>query len=153
MYELLNGIKHWRQRRDGDCLVACCKQILAYLGIEKDEGWLWQRLRATGVTPFSNLEKLAPALGVVVEIYRGGTPDAFVSYLESGLPVLVAVDADDVQFWPYTHHQAVVVVGFDEQQVFVHDPMQIEAPFAVDLDSFLLAWSRRDEQYAVIRLA
>lgn len=153
MYVLLNGIKHWRQRREGDCLVACCKQVLTYLGIEKEEGWLWQRLHADGVTPFSNMERLAPTLGVIVEIYTGGTPDAFAPYLESGLPVLVAVDADDVQFWPYTHHHAVVVVGFDEQQVFVHDPMQVEAPLAVYLDSFLLAWSRRDEQYAVMRLA
>jgi ABC-type bacteriocin/lantibiotic exporter with double-glycine peptidase domain len=146
-------MRHWCQRDEGECLVACCKIVLDYLGIQKDEAWLWRRLAAGSVTPFPNLAKLSTALGVVVEIQTGESPETFAPYLESGLPVIAAVDADDPRYWPYTHHHAVVVVGFDAQQVFVHDPAQAEAPLAIDRDTFLLVWSRRDFQYAVIRLS
>lgn len=125
---------------------------LAYLGITKTEKWLWRRLTAGDVTPFPNLEKLAPVLGVIVEIHTEGTLQQFEPYIEAGLPVIVVVDTDDAHYWPYVRHHAVVVVGFDEQSVYVNDPAQTEAPLAVNIGTFLLAWLRRDYQYAVIRL-
>lgn len=151
---LLNNIGHWRQRYEDDCLVACAKMVLAYLGIEKSENWLWQHLRSGLITPFSNLEKLAEVLGLRVEL--GAWRDdvtLFGPYLETGLPVLVAVDADVASEWPYDKHHAVVVIGFDDTHVYVHDPAQAETPFAIDAETFLLAWSRREYEYAVIRLA
>jgi len=105
------------------------------------------------VTPFPNIANLADALGLVVEIHTDGTLERFEPYIESGLPVIVAVDADDPQDWPYVRHHAVVVIGFDDQHVFVNDPAQLETGLAVDLNTFMLAWSRRDYDYAVIRLA
>ncbi|MFN8495667.1 MAG: C39 family peptidase [Caldilineaceae bacterium] len=126
--------------------------VLDYLGIPKDETWLWRRLTAGDVTPFPNLEKLGPALGIIVEIHTEGALAQFEPYIEAGLPVIVAVDTDDAHYWPYVRHHAVVVIGFDEQSVYVNDPAQTEAPLAVDMDTFLLAWLRRDYQYAVIRL-
>jgi hypothetical protein len=127
--------------------------VLDYLGIEKDEAWLWRRLTAEHVTPFPHLAKLAAALGIVVEVRTEGVLEQFGPHLESGLPVIVAVDADDPSYWPYVPHHAAVVVGFDEQRVFVNDPVHPEAPLELDRDTFLLAWSRRDFQYGVIRLA
>jgi predicted double-glycine peptidase len=127
--------------------------VLDYLGIEKDEAWLWRLLTAEHVTPFSHLARLAPALGLVVEVHTEGVLEQVGPLLESGLPLIVAVDADSPSYWPYVRHHAVVVVGFDEHHVFVNDPAHPEAPLAVDRDTFLLAWSRRDFQYSVIRLA
>lgn len=150
---LLSDPKYWPQRRDGECLVACCKMVLAYLGIEKSEDWLWRHLATDEVTPFPKIEALAPLLGVIIELHKDGVPENFAPYLESGLPVIAAIDADDVRYWPYTHNHAVVVVGFNEQIVFVYDPAQPETPLAVDIGAFMLVWSRRDFQYAVIRLA
>jgi len=150
---LLNDFNHWPQRHEGECLVACCKMVLAYLGIERSVDWLWQRLRSGEITPFIKVEELADALGLVVEVAEDGELAAFGPVLDSGLPVIVAVDADSLRYWPYTRHHAVVVIGFDEQRVYVHDPAQAEAPLAIDLDTFLLAWSRREYEYAVIRLA
>ena len=150
---LLDGIQNWRQRREDDCLMACCKQVLTSLAIERSEAWLWRQLAAGDVTPFPNIANLADALGLVVEIHTDGTLERFEPYIESGLPVIVAVDADDPQDWPYVRHHAVVVIGFDDQHVFVNDPAQLETGLAVDLNTFMLAWSRRDYDYAVIRLA
>lgn len=76
----------------------------------------------------------------------------FDPYIESGLPVIVAVDADTADQWPYYRDHAVVVIGFNDEYVFVNDPAQAEAPLEIDIDTFLLAWANRDYQYAVIRL-
>lgn len=149
---LLNNVQHWRQRYEDDCLVACAKMVLAYLGIGRDADWLGRRLTVGQVTPFPNLKNLAGALGVTVEVDTQGRLEQFGPSIESGLPVIVAVDADAPQYWPYVRHHAVVVVGFDDQHVFVHDPAQPAGPLAVDMGTFLLAWSRRDFQYGVIRL-
>jgi ABC-type bacteriocin/lantibiotic exporter with double-glycine peptidase domain len=149
---LLSNIRNWRQQHEDDCLVASCKTVLDYLGIEKDKEWLWHRLLAGEVTPFPNIKNLAATLGVVVEVQTDGTLEMFESLIESGLPVIVAVDADSPRYWPYVRHHAVVVIGFDEQRVFVNDPAQPEEPLEVDVDTFLLAWLRRNYQYAVLRL-
>lgn len=151
---LLSGIRSKQQRDEYDCVVVCCQMIFGYLGIDKDEEWLWKHLRSGQITPFSKVQNLATELGLVVEL--GSWQDdltLFVPYIESGLPVIVAVDTDAAAYWPYYRDHAVVVVGFDDAHVFVNDPAQVEAPLAVDIDTFLLAWANRDYAYAVIRLA
>lgn len=149
---LLGGIKNWRQQHEDDCLVACCKQVLDSLVIYRSETWLWRQLSSGGVTPFPNIANLADVLGIVVEIHTDGALNRFEPYIESGLPIIVAVDADDPRDWPYVRHHAVVVIGFDSEYVFVNDPAQAETGLAVEINTFLLAWSRRDYDYAVIRL-
>ncbi|MEZ4865079.1 MAG: C39 family peptidase [Caldilineaceae bacterium] len=151
---LLSGIRNKQQQDEYGCLVVCCQMILGYLGIDKDEEWLWKQLRAGSITPFSKVQNLATDLGLVVE--RSSWQDdlrLFEPYIESGLPVIVAVDADHTAYWPYYRDHAVIVIGFDEAHVFVNDPAQAEAPLAVDIGTFLLAWANRDYEYAVIRLA
>jgi len=98
---LLSGIEHWRQQHDYDCLVACCRMVLDYLGIDKSEEWLWAQLRADEITPFSNVKKLSNELGLVVEVASRGDLSTFASYVEAGLPILVAVDADLLSEWPH----------------------------------------------------
>ena len=150
---LLDNFRHWQQQHEDDCLVACCKMVLDYLGITKSEAWLWHRLSSGDVTPFPTVAKLADELGLTVEVAYWGSLTTFGAYIESGLPILVAVNADDPKDWPYVSNHAVVVIGFDDQHVFVHDPAQPETPLEISIASFLLAWSNRDYEYAVIRLA
>jgi hypothetical protein len=126
--------------------------VLAYLGIEWDVEWLWRRLTVGQVTPFPQLRNLADALGVVVEAaYRWPVGTVWTIHC-----IRLAGDRGGGRrrpaYRPYVRHHAVVVVGFDDQHVFVHDPAQPAGPLAVDMGTFLLAWSRRDFQYSVIRL-
>ncbi|MBV7326925.1 C39 family peptidase [Chloroflexi bacterium TSY] len=150
---LLNNFNHWQQRHEDDCLVACCKMVLSYLGIEKSESWLWQLLSSGDVTPFPHVKILADELGLNIE-YGYGRDDLtlFAPYLETGLPVIVSVDADRSDEWPYVDNHAVVVVGFDDTHVYVNDPALSDTPLAVDIDLFLLEWSNRGYQYAVLSL-
>lgn len=151
---LLESVKNKQQRGDYDCLVTCCQQVLGNLGIEQSERWLWRQLQAsTGqVTSFTNVKNLETSLGLVVEHHYNGTIERFAPYIEAGLPIIVAVDADIPTKWPYYGHHAVVVIGFDDETVYVNDPAQVETGRAVEVDTFQLAWERRDYQYAVIRL-
>jgi len=128
--------------------------VLDYLGIAKSADWLWQRLSAGDVTPFPKVATLAAELGLMVEFgYWRDDLTLFGPAIEVGLPVLVAVDADVAEAWPHVANHAVVVVGFDDDHVYVDDPAQTETSFAVEAETFLLAWSRREYEYAVIRLA
>jgi ABC-type bacteriocin/lantibiotic exporter with double-glycine peptidase domain len=155
---LLSNIEHRAQRaperREADCLVACAAMVLDYLGIRRQYGWLSRVLETTAIgTPFSHLEKLRDALGVGVELGENGTLATFEPLLDSGLPIIVAVDTDDPEQWPHYPNHAVVVVGFSTEQMYVNNPAVSEAPQEIEVETFLWAWSRRDYEYAVIRLA
>ena len=56
---------------------------------------------------------------------------------------------------PYTAEQtnhALVVLGMDENYVYVNDPAFRVAPIPVPIGDFELAWLARDEFYAVLSL-
>jgi hypothetical protein len=44
----------------------------------------------------------------------------------------------------------LLVVGYDESQLYVNDPHCPEAPLAVPRGDFELAWLERDYHYALI---
>ncbi len=150
---LLSDIRHWRQEREADCLVACAVMVLEYLGIYRGYSWLGKALQTTAIgTPFRNLTNLHNILGVHVIVDIDGALSDFETVLDLGLPIIVAVDSDDANIWPYYQNHAVVVAGFNKETIFINDPATQEAPQEVALKTFLWAWSRRDYQYAVISL-
>lgn len=107
----------------------------------------------TGIgTPFSNIKRLANVLGLVVECDEWATLATFAPFLEDGLPIIVAVDSDAPDQWPYYGNHAVVIVGFNDDEVYINNPAVSAAPEVVEMNTFLWAWSRRDYEYAVIRL-
>ena len=128
--------------------------VLAYLGILRTYDWLSKVLETTAIgTPFFHVKKLSVALSVVVELGNHALLAQFEPILESGLPVLATVDSDDGQYWPHYPNHVVVIVGFNNDEVYVNNPALGEAPQTIDMNTFLWAWSRRDYEYAVIRLA
>jgi ABC-type bacteriocin/lantibiotic exporter with double-glycine peptidase domain len=150
---LLSNITHQQQRRESDCLISCSQMVLAYLGIPCTYEWLSKTLETTAIgTPFFHVEKLGEALGVVVATGVHATLAQFEPLLESGLPVLATVDSDAAQYWPHYANHVVVIVGFNDHEVYVHNPALDKAPQIIEMNTFLWAWSRRDYEYAVIRL-
>ena len=151
---LLLGIKH-RQQTQADCLAACTSMVLEYLGIVYAYDHLLRILGTTeDGTPFTNLLRLTATLNLSV-VY-GKEREALTVFERSisiGLPVIVAV-----QTWPLTYWQlidtahAVVVIGLDDENIYLHDPYFAGAPQIVDLDSFLTAWSEWDFEYAIVGL-
>ena len=72
-------------------------------------------------------------------------------YLERGIPVIVFVRTSELPYWSYATDHAVVVVGFDEQVVFLNDPYFENVPIPVSHDDFELAWLEHEYRYAIIQ--
>jgi ABC-type bacteriocin/lantibiotic exporter with double-glycine peptidase domain len=150
---LLFNFAHRRQRFETDCLVACAAMVLAYLGINRSDEWLIKLMETTAIgTPFSNIDRLKAALGLGIERGNWATVTTFEAFLEEGLPIIVAVDSDVPAYWPHYRNHAVVVVGFNADEVYINNPAVANAPEVVDMNTFLWAWSQRGYEYAVVRL-
>lgn len=140
------------QNQQADCLAACAAMVLDYLHVTLPYQQLLRLLRVDAIgTPFRNLRYLE-SLGLSVFIGEGSLP-ALREHLESGLPPIVAVDTAQLPYWQEATDHAIVVVGVDEQQIYVNDPDTPTAPQPISLADFELAWLEKDYLYAVIRLA
>ena len=54
-------------------------------------------------------------------------------------------------YWKEETFHAVVVVGYDDEQLYLNDPAFAAAPQTVGWDSFLAAWAEYDEVAIVIQ--
>ena len=149
MPSTLLPILHRLQRNDGDCLAARAAMVLDYIGVSVD----YERLRGLlGVTPYgtpgSHLSNLA-GLGVQVRYARGTMGELF-EHVDHGQPCVVLVRTDQLPYWTCATDHAVLVVGFDEQAIYVNDPAFEQSPQRVPCADFELAWLEFDYRYAVI---
>jgi len=123
--------------------------VLEDLGILIDYDRL---LRLLGVkrygTPGSHLKNLGD-LGVNVR-YALGTLQELFEYLGDGKPCIVLVRTGQLPYWTYATDHAVVVVGFDDQAVYVNDPAFEQVPQRIPRVEFELAWMEFDYRYAVL---
>ncbi|MBI4532150.1 MAG: C39 family peptidase [Candidatus Latescibacteria bacterium] len=71
--------------------------------------------------------------------------------LDQRLPVIVGVWTASLPYWHANRSHAVVVVGYDEQSVYLNDPKFPSAPQAVTWDEFLVAWEEFGRFGAIIR--
>jgi len=149
---LLSGIKNRQQLLESDCLVACAAMVLEYLGIRQSNNWLTKILQTTDIgTPFSNLKNLEKSLGVVVKLNDSDKLATFEPVIESGLPIIVALDSYNGDYWPHDSNHAVVVIGFDDNNAYINNPTVAETE-VVEIGTFMLSWSFRNFQYAIISL-
>jgi uncharacterized protein YvpB len=70
--------------------------------------------------------------------------------LQNGVPCITFVQAGELPYSNSEGFHAVVVIGMDEQTVYINDPASDVAPQAVPLDDFRLAWSEFEYVGAVI---
>jgi ABC-type bacteriocin/lantibiotic exporter with double-glycine peptidase domain len=67
-------------------------------------------------------------------------------------PVIAFVSTADLPYWSTASDHVVVIVGIDEQFVYVNDPFFAEAPQRVPRPSFELAQQRFDYRCALLAL-
>jgi len=137
------------QRSEADCLAACAAMALDYWGVSNDYGRLLRVLEVKSYgAPGSRLNNLV-SLGVQVR-YAQGALDELFDYLTGGQPCIVLVRTNHLPYWTYATDHAVLVVGFDEQAVYVNDPAFEQSPQHISHAEFELAWLEFDYRYAVI---
>jgi ABC-type bacteriocin/lantibiotic exporter with double-glycine peptidase domain len=142
-------VPHKRQRQDADCLAACAAMVLAHSGQQVDYDQLLKLLQVKSYGTSGRHLKNLTALGVQI-IYREGSLDELKSYLLDGKPCIALVRTAELPYWTYSTDHAVVVVGFDDDTIYLNDPAFEAHPQSVPTTAFELAWMEFDYRYGVI---
>lgn len=146
------SVPYYPQKAEGFCLAACAQMVLHYWGIERRQDDLAQRLgvEPTIGVPASRIKRLTfPNLVVVYDIGDWATLSAC---LDDDVPVIAMIQAGELAYWHGEYFQhAVVVVGYDESNVWLMDPDRQPGPVVVSIDEFMLAWGEVDYRYAVFK--
>lgn len=149
MPSALLSVPHFEQSRDGACLPACVRMVLAYWGEQRSENSLARQLGTKRFgTPISNasrLQKFGYQAGV-----ESLTRTELEAYLTQGQPVIVRVWTAMFDYWTVPTSHVVVVVGFDENVVYLNDPAFSAAPQNVSWGAFQAAWAEYDETAVII---
>ena len=149
MPSVLLPVPHFEQSRDGYCLPACVRMVLAFLGDEQTEATFVKQLGTKRYgTPIHNVERLRTR-GFLV-IIGTMTLAELKSYLDDGQPVIGRVWTAMLDYWDVATSHVVVAVGYDESRVFLNDPAIPASPQPVVWDAFLAAWAEYDETAVVI---
>jgi ABC-type bacteriocin/lantibiotic exporter with double-glycine peptidase domain len=123
--------------------------VLEYLNVEIKYQRLLRLLKVKSYgTPGQNLKYLN-SLGLQTA-YREGSLEQIKNHLQNDIPCIILVRTADLPYWDYGTDHALVVVGFDEQSIYVNDPAFDDHPIPVPVVEFELAWMAFDYRYGVI---
>lgn len=150
MPKSLLAVSRLHQRGEGDCLPTCAQMILGFLGRAASYEELYRLLGTHSFgTPAANIRRLS-SLGVVVSLAEMEL-DAIEAALADNLPVIAFINTADVAYWAVDTDHAVVVIGADEENVYLNDPYHAEDTQRVSRTAFLLAQLKFNNLCAVIR--
>lgn len=138
------NVPHHLQETDSSCVPACAHMVLAFLGITQTESELRRLLktRAYG-TSVLNIRHLE-ILNVKTHLLSG-TLEELRSAVENDQPAIVLLWTGVLNHWAsenaidYLH--AVVIIGFDGENLLVNDPAFESHPISISREEFLDAWS------------
>lgn len=150
MPSVLLPVPLYSQSRIGSCLPACARMVLAYWGYQLSEQEIGQIVgtRQAG-TPISNILRLR-SIGHSVS-YAALSEQELRRQLEAGRPIICRLWTVMLDYWPSDTPHAAVVIGYDDEFVFVSDPAFADAPKRVLWDGFLAAWEEYDLMAAIIQ--
>jgi len=135
---------HHKQEHDVSCLPACAKMLLNFLGNTIEESTLRGLLVTDelGTSALNILMLNASLPDTKAELHIWWLED-LINYLEDKQqPCIVTVITTALSYWEEEDlSHAVVVCGFDEENIFVNDPDFDEEEFIVPIEAFLTAWS------------
>lgn len=146
------NVPHIQQKADADCLVACAAMMLEFANFHIPYNRLLKLLGTTDLgTPYSRLQLLSRVHSDILITYRPGEFEDLIYFIDQGYPVGIFVDTEELPYWqtPATH--AVVVIGYSEQDFYLHDPAFSKTPQAVSHGDLLLAWDAMNSILAVVQ--
>jgi hypothetical protein len=124
---------------------------LGYLDISRDQERLAAALRVEPFlgAPARNIRRLASSK--IRVIFKEGTLDELIQWLEAGVPVIAFIQSGELSYWQGEHFQhAVVIAGADETALTLFDPELTTESVVCSIDEFMLAWSELGYLYAVL---
>jgi ABC-type bacteriocin/lantibiotic exporter with double-glycine peptidase domain len=149
------NVAHSRQETETGCLAACAQMVLNYLGIQRSQDELARQMRSTphvGTVGRNILNLQSSELRVV---YTQSTLEHLRAWLAQEVPVIALVQTAELPYWDKVEaRHAVVVVGLDEDNVYLLDPARDPGVVTVSRGDFVLAWEEwMDGRCAVIHRA
>lgn len=146
----LLAVSRLQQRGEGDCLPTCAEMVLTFLGHHISYDALYAHLGTRWFgTPAANLLRLQ-TFGVRVSLEELDVA-AIAQTLEGEIPVIAFVNTADLPYWNVDTDHAVVVVGIDDESVYLNDPYHAEQAQSVTRSAFTLAQLRFNNLCAVVR--
>lgn len=150
MPNVLLSVPHFEQSRDGFCLPACVRMVLAYLNQSLSEREIAQILATQPFgTPIANIERLS-TWGYDVTLGSSSVSE-LQNYLVANIPVIARVWTVMLPHWQVDTSHVVVVVGFDDEFVYLNDPATTKAAEPILWNGFLAAWAEFDETAVIIQ--
>jgi ABC-type bacteriocin/lantibiotic exporter with double-glycine peptidase domain len=144
-------VPHSPQEEPAGCLAACAQMVLAYYGITKSQATLNRLFGLTAIgTPYSTITRLA-ALGAHVTL-QCGDEKVLRSTLDKSQPLIVFLRTGELSYWHGDTSHAVVVIGYDDEKIYLNDPAFASAPAEATWGEFLLAWDHHDDYFALIEV-
>jgi ABC-type bacteriocin/lantibiotic exporter with double-glycine peptidase domain len=142
-------VPHFRQTTDGTCLEACVCMILAYLQSPVEESKVCELFESDEIgTPSSRVLRLEQWDFKVT--YGSTNLEQLRLWLTQRMPPIAFVQTQFLDYWAESTPHAVVVVGIDDEQVYLNDPAFDTTPQIASRDGFLAAWIEMDEVAAII---
>jgi hypothetical protein len=113
----------------------------------QDDVALWLDATNVGV-PASHVQRLTARSWNV--IYRTGSLQDIVGWLEKKTPCVLFVRTGDLPYWNLDTPHAIVVGAIENEIAHVFDPAMDTSPFQVPVGDLLLAWSQFDYAYTAL---
>lgn len=149
MKKILLPVQNIRQRHRGQCLAASAAIVLAYMRFPYSYKRLLRVLRIEWFgAPSFNIRHLTK-LGLRV-IYKPGTLAELYHHLTQNRPPIVFVKTRELPYWNLDTDHALVMIGMDNQHIYLNDLDFDTAPMKVSVGDFDLAWFEHEELYAVL---
>lgn len=146
MRKILLEKRHYKQELKASCVAASALIILDYLGCPAiDEAYLRKILKTKPIgTNIANLLFLKDEKNFKVEVLLEymSIQDLNEHLVDEQIPLIVLVDTSFLSYHDIKAAHAIVVVGFENDNIIVNDPWFDEKDKTIDLDEFKYAWGK-----------
>lgn len=151
MPKKLLPLPNFRQKQDSDCLAACASMALQAVDVRIPYQDLLSILDVhPWGTPHRNIRKLSDLSANIRVTYKQGEITDLARFLDANLPPITFVWTGDLPYWTIPTWHAIVLVGYDENNFYVNDPVLDVTAQPVSIGDFDLAWLAYDAYFAVI---
>jgi hypothetical protein len=72
--------------------------------------------------------------------------------IDQNVPPLLFIRTGQLSYWNEDTQHTVLVSGYDDLDLLVHDPAFPDAPRRVNADEIMLAWDEFDNTFATLSL-
>jgi len=146
-------VPHFEQEQHNSCLPACIRMALAFLGVEKSEHEIRKVLKTNpaGTNPLNVTHLKDWNLEAIVYF---SNLDELQNHLLEKHPTIALLWTGVLSYWDsnkyFDYLHAVVVVGYDKENILINDPAFSEYPKTTPINEFLEAWSYSQQMLILI---